>query len=445
MKTYDTVVIGGGPGGYEAALELGRSGTPTLLIEREKARIGGTCLNEGCIPSKQYLEAADFASKAAFFRDLDIVGTTKALELGRLKAKTTALKDEIRSGMVWMLDQAGVELMYGTARFADAHTLEVNGETVGFEHCIIATGSQVRHIPALPADGERIITSREVFGLERLPASIAIVGGGAIACEFATFFAAFGTRVTLVIRGTQLLSAEDEDVSKALMRAFRQRGIDIVTSAAPEKAEVLETGVRLHLGGETPLECETLLGATGRIPRTGELMLDNAGVDCDEKGFVKVNPMFRTSAAHIYAVGDCIATQADAHTASAEGRIAAKNIAGAALSNTRLSPSATFSEPAVARCGLSEREAVKQGRKIGVRKAYFKANAKAKIMGNDAGFAKLVVDGTDGTVLGAAIVGIGAAEVIHLPAMAVEQKLSVDELKSMIRIHPTLSEIITGL
>lgn len=445
MKTYDTVVIGAGPGGYDAALELGRAGIQTLLIEKEKVRIGGVCLNVGCIPSKLYLEAADFASRAAFFRDLDIVGESKTPELARLKEKAKALKDEIRSGMVWMLDRAGVELMYGTARFADAHTLEVDGESVAFEHCIIATGSKVRQHPVLPPDGRRILTSRDIFDLERLPASIVIVGGGAIACEFATFFAALGTRVTIVIRGTQLLSAEDEDVSKALMRAFRQRGIEIVTSASPEKAEVGETEVRLHLDKAEPLESEIVLSAIGRIPDSGGLMLENAGVGTDEKGFVKVNPMFRTSAAHIYAIGDCIATQADAHTASAEGRIAAQNIAGAARSNRHLSPSATFSEPAVARCGMNEREAEKQGRKVVVKKAYFKANSKAKIMGDDSGFAKLVVDEASGTVLGAAIVGIGAAEVIHLPAMAVEQKLTAEELKSMIRIHPTLSEIVTAL
>ncbi|MHC3994804.1 dihydrolipoyl dehydrogenase family protein [Thiomicrolovo sp. ZZH C-3] len=445
MKTYDTVVIGAGPGGYEAALELGRAGIATLLIEEQKVRIGGTCLNEGCIPAKQYLEAADFASKAAFFRELDVVETTTALALGRLKAKTVALRDEIRSGMVWMLDRAGVELMYGRAAFTDAHTLEVDGEPVAFEHCIIATGSEVRQIPALPADGKRIITSREVFDLERLPASVAIVGGGPIACEFATFFSAFGTDVTLIIRGTQLLSAEDEDVSKALMRAFRQRGITIITGAAPEKAEADGTGVQLHLGGQEPLACDLVLSAIGRTPRTGTLMLENAGVNCDGKGFIDVNPMFRSSAPHIYAVGDCIATQADAHTASAEGRIAAKNIAGSTLNNQHLSPSATFSEPAVARCGMTERKALEQGRDVVIKKAYFKANAKAKIMGNDAGFAKLVVDAATGTILGAAIVGIGAAEVIHLPAMAVELERTADELKSMIRIHPTLSEIVTAL
>lgn len=445
MKTYDTVVIGAGPGGYEAALELGRSGIRTLLIEREKIRIGGTCLNEGCIPSKQYLEAAEFARKADFFQDLDIVEVSKSLELGRLKAKTTALKDEMRSGMVWMLDRAGVELIYGTAKFKDAHTLEVDGEAVSFEHCIIATGSQIRKIPALPADGKRVLTSRDIFELEHLPASIAIVGGGPIACEFATFFAAFGSDVTLVIRGTQLLSSEDEDVSKALMRAFRQRGISIVTAASPEKTENTPSGVRLYLDACEPLECELILSATGRIPRTEGLMLENAGVVCDEKGFVKVTPLFRTSSEHIYAIGDCIPTQPLAHTASAEGRIAAKNIAGATLTNVHLSPSAAFSEPAVARCGLNEREAEKLGRKTVVRKGYFKAISKAKIMGDDSGFAKLIVDETDGTVLGAAIVGVGAAEVIHLPAMAVEQKLTADELRSMIRIHPTLSEIMKTL
>lgn len=448
MKQYEAVVIGAGPGGYEAALKLAEAGVKTLLIDRAKERIGGTCLNEGCIPAKNYLQSAEFAMKAAYFSECGVELELRGLNLGALLKKTEALKSEIRSGVVWMLEQAGVETLYGSARFVDARSIEVAGETISFDNCIIATGSQVREVPELPLDGKRIISSREVFELESLPASIAIVGGGPIGCEFATFFNAFGVEVTLIGRGSQLIPSEDEDVAKALLRAFKKRNIKVFNSASVQKTEVKETGVQLLVEGEKRerVQCELVLCATGRVPYSDGLQLDKAGVRQNERGFIAVNAAFQTSQKHIYAVGDCIETPAFAHTAYAEARITAQNvISGDAAANIHLSPSTIFSHPSIASCGLKEREAKEQGLAIEVKKALFKVNVKAKIHGDDAGFAKLIVSSESGVILGAAVIGVEATEIIHELLFAVEKKLTARELKEVIHAHPTVSEIITYL
>ena len=447
MRHYEAVIIGAGPGGYEAALELGRKGVNTLLIERKKERVGGTCLNEGCIPAKLYLETAGYALRAEYFRSCGVGVEISGLELKKLKERKTALISEIRTGVLWMLEQAKVALLYGDARFVDAHTLEVANETVAFEKCIIAAGSTFREIPGIPLDGRRVISSREAFELETMPSSVAIIGGGAIGCEFASFFAGFGTEVTMVVRRPGLLPSEDEEAAKALLRAFRKRGITVLTSSTVEKAEVTESGVTLTVGGEgtQSLACDVVLSATGRLPNTEGLEPEKAGVELDKRGFVAVDETFRTAQPHIFAVGDCIDTPAYAHTAAEEGRIAARNLIGGSERNDHLTPSLIFSHPQLASCGLSEKEAAAQGRSVEVRKAYFKANSKAKLMGDDSGVAKVLIDPDSGTLLGATITGVEATEIIHELLLAIEKRLTLGEVKEMIHGHPTVSEIVRYL
>ncbi|MDP3464508.1 MAG: dihydrolipoyl dehydrogenase [Sulfuricurvum sp.] len=448
MKEYEVVVIGAGPGGYEAAIELGRAGIQTLLIDKTKEHIGGTCLNEGCIPTKNYLQSAEYASKAAYFSDCGLELELKGLDIGKLAEKTVHVKNELRSGVVWMLESAGVETLYGSASFVDAHTVDVSGERIGFEKCIIATGARAREVSVLPIDGKHIISSREVFELDHLPKSVAIVGGGPIGCEFATFFNAFGVEVTLIARGSQLLSGEDEDVAKTLLRAFRKSNINVLTSASILHAEVNENGVELLISGEREerIRCEVVLCAIGRDPYTQGLNPENAGIKRNTKGFIEVNGAFQTAQKHIYAVGDCIDTPAFAHTAYAEARIAAHNIISGGLdTNTHINPSTIFSHPQIASCGLREKEAKEQGIKIEVKKAFFKVNAKAKILGDDSGFAKIIICSDSNVILGAAIIGVEATEIIHEMVVAVEKKLTAKELIGMIHVHPSVSEIVRYL
>lgn len=448
MKYAQTVVIGAGPAGYEAALQLSKAGVKTILIEQNKEQIGGVCLNEGCIPTKSYLQCAEFAAKAPLFSSYGLRMPYEGLDINQLFNKTESLKNELRSGVVWLLEQAGVEMCYGRAFFIDANHIDVSGETIGFEQCIIATGSQSREAQNLPLDGKRIISSREVFGLRALPSSVAIVGGGPIGCEFASFFSTFGTEVTMIVRGPQLLSGEDEDASKALLRSFKKRSIKVFFSAAVSEVQVNDKGVDLVIKAEN--EERTTYGmvlcAIGRVPRTKDLKLENAAIGQDEKGFIEVNEAFQTSQKHIYAVGDCINTPGYAHTAYAEGKIAAHNIiTGQAAANTHMTPSAIFSDPQIASCGLNEKEAKKQGRAYEVKKVFFKANAKAKIAGDDSGFIKLIACPQTGTVLGACVVGMQATELIHPLLLAVEKKLTLQELSALICVHPTLSEFMSEL
>lgn len=443
-KHYDAVVIGAGPGGYESALHLGASGMKTLLIDKGKERIGGTCLNEGCISSKAYLKGARYLLDASVMGDYGIQMQLGGLDMKRLKEKTVLLKDELRSGVLWQLEQAGVEFLEGTARFLDPHTLDVSGETISFDKCIVATGSQAQELTSLPLDGKRVLSSRELFELETLPASICIIGGGLIGCEFATFFSALGCEVTLIVRSSALLSSEDEDVSKVLLKAFKKRGIRVLTSATLQKAEVKEEGVELSVVTDVQeqISCELVLCATGRLPFTQPLDTQNAGIERDAKGFICVNGTFQTSQKHIYAVGDCINTLAYAHTAYAEAKIAAHNILGGSLrENTHITPSAIFTDPEIASCGLGEKAAKAQGRDIEIKKAFFKTNAKAKIEGDDSGFAKLVVCAQSGMILGASVVGVEATEIIHEMVLAVEKKVSYQEFKDIIHVHPSVSEI----
>ncbi|MCX6062356.1 MAG: dihydrolipoyl dehydrogenase [Campylobacterales bacterium] len=448
MKHFDTVVIGAGPGGYEAAIELGRAGLKTLLIDKSKERIGGTCLNEGCISTKNYLESASYVSKASYFTDCGLDVEVRGLNMERLREKTIALKNELRSGVVWLLDQAGVETFFGEATFIDFHTIDVSGEKIGFEKCIIATGAKVREIPLLPLDGKRILSSREVFDLTTLPKSIAIIGGGAVGCEFATFFSAFGVNVTLIARGAQLLTGEDEDISKALIRSFKKSGITVMTSTSILKVHVHTEGVTLSVQGqiEEDIECELVLSAIGRDPNTQDLHLENAGVQSSSKGYIIVNASFQTIQQNIYALGDCIDTPAYAHTAYAEAKIAARNlINGTSECNHHINPSTVFSNPQIACCGLSEKDAKEQGRSIHIKKAFLKVNAKAKINGDDSGFVKMIVCSHSDTILGATIIGGEATEIIHEMVMAVEQKLTSKDLANMIHVHPSVSEIFRYL
>jgi len=447
MKEYEVVVIGGGPAGYQAALELGKAGVKTLLIERSKERVGGTCLNVGCIPTKNYLHSASFVSKIPYFEQNGISLDFKGLDLEQLKAKTTALITEIRTGVLWMLEQSHVELLYGDASFMDVRTVSVDGEIISFKKCIIATGSKTRELPELPLDSKFIISSSDVFELSALPKSIAIIGTGPIGCEFTTFFSSLGVKVTLIGRSPRLLLSEDENVSKALLRAFKKSNISVITSTTISKVKLFEDGVELFFNeSQESITCELVLSATGRIPNTQGLNLKKANIRLDEKGFIEISPWFVTSQENIYALGDSINTPAFAHTAYAEAKVLAKNIINnESNTNTHVTPSTIFTNPQIASCGLREKDAKEQGLDYEVKKAYFKVNAKAKILGDDAGFIKTIVSNKNGVIVGATIIGVEATEIIHELTLAVEKKLTITELREIIHAHPTVSEIITYL
>ncbi len=442
MKKFDVVIIGAGPGGYKSALLLGKAGKTVCMIEKTPEKVGGTCLNEGCIPAKNYIETASFIQKIEMFKANGIRATFEGLDIEGVKSNTTAVKDELRKGITFILSTVNVETVYGTAVFSGKNSVRVDGEEISFEKCIIASGSVVSPHPALTFDGKTILSSSDIFNLSSFPKKIAIVGGGAIGCEFATFFNFIGSDVTMIIRGEHLLSKEDTDVSKTLERAFRKKGIQILSQSTIHKSEKTQNGITLFLENKT-VEADMALVCTGRVPNTKDLGLEIAGVERDEKGYILVNENFVTTQSHIYAVGDCINTYAYAHTAYKEAKVAAYNIInGNSMINDSLTPDGIFSEPQIAVCGLKEKEAEKQGIKIEIKKVYFKGNAKAKIEKDDSGFIKLISEPGTNRLLGAAAIGVKATEIIHELLIAIEKGMGLDEMEKLIHIHPTIAEQI---
>lgn len=447
-KRYDAVVIGAGPGGYEAALKLSKGGLKTLLIDKDKHKVGGTCLNVGCIPTKTYLQSAELMLKTPWYQELGIDMEIKGFDLQQLKRRTTALINEIRSGVLWLLDQAGVELLYGEAFFTANNTIKVNDKTIAFDKCVIATGSTIRENAELPYEGRYILNSDDIFKLEKLPGSITILGSGAIGCEFATFFNAMGVEVNIIARGEYLVSKEDIDVSKTLIRELKKRKINILTSSKIIGHEIRENKIFIDLQGneQKKIESDIVLLAIGREPNTKNLGLENTDVKTDEKGFIKVDRGFKTAQNNIYAAGDCINTIAFAHAAYAEAKTAAYNILNnKAKENNNVIPSVIFTIPQIARCGLTQKEAERKGIDIEVKKNYYKANAKAKIMGDDSGIIKIIIDSANGIILGGSIVGIEASELINILVWAVDKKISYEEFQNYIYPHPSVSEVFSSV
>lgn len=447
-KKYDAIVIGAGPAGYEAALKLSKGGLRTLLIDKEKQKVGGTCLNVGCIPTKTYLQSAELMLKTSWYKELGIDMEIKKFDFEKLKKRTTLLIDEIRSGVLWLLDQAGVEMLYGEASFIDNNTIKVNDTTVTFDKCVIAAGSTIKEYPDLPFDGRYILNSDDIFKLEKLPESITILGGGAIGCEFATFFNAMGVEVNIITRGEHLVPKEDTDVSKVLMREFKKRGVNIITSAQIGGYSIQKGKIVLDIQGveQKQIESDHLLLAIGREPNTKKLGLENSGVELDEKGFVKVDKTFKTSQDNIYAVGDCIDTIALAHGAYSEAKMAAENILNNTnKENNNVIPSVVYTVPQIARCGITQKEAEQKGINIEIKKNYYKANAKAKIAGDDSGIIKIILDPDSSTILGGTIVGIEASELINILARAVDEKTSLEEFQNSIYPHPSVSEVFSSV
>ncbi|MEA3352645.1 MAG: dihydrolipoyl dehydrogenase [Campylobacterota bacterium] len=446
MKHYEAIVIGAGPAGYEAALNIANKGLKTLLIEKTKENIGGTCLNEGCIPAKQYLEASSHISNLSFLKELGVELELKDFDIKQLQQKTKELKDEIRSGVLWLLEQAKVDILYGSGKFIDEKTIEVNGETISFDKVLIATGSKTKELEHIPFDGDKIISSKDIFTLEELPKSITILGSGAIGCEAASFFKGCGSDVTLISKGDRILSKEDEDISKALQRSFKRKGINILLNTNIKSIKKNPNNIEITLDGQADRQiiCDKLLICTGRVPNCNHLNIEKANIEKDTKGYIKVNSSFETSKSHIYAVGDCIDTPAFAHTAGMEAKIAAINISkDQTLTNTHLTPSTIFTQPNIASCGIKQKD-LKEDEDIQIKKAYFKANSKAKIMGDDLGFVKIFVD-KDDKILSASMIGIGVTEMIDQFVLAIEKNITYKEFKNIIRAHPTLSEIISYL
>jgi len=445
---YDVVVIGAGPAGYEVASLLGSAGKSVCIIEKEEATVGGTCLNEGCVPAKNFLETASYAKKAKYFEACGLDISINSFDIQKLKDNTCRLICDTKTGIFGKLKKASVEIKYGTAKFVSKNSIKVNDEVIEADKFVLASGSSHREHPLLQLSGDKIISSKEVFTLNEIPKSILIVGAGAIGCEFATFFNSLGCEVEVAEFTPKIVPIEDDDVSKALKRELERQGIKIHVKANVTSCEEVEDGLNVKIDlGKKELEktYEKILVSIGRVPNTKDLDLETANIEQD-RDFIEVDDNYKSSNSNVYAIGDIIKTPALAHVAYYEAkRVAQILLNEEVMPQKAIFPSVTFCSPQVASIGQSERELKEAGTAYKVKKLFFKTNVKAKIKGDDSGFIKIIHDQDSGLILGAAIIGNDATELIHQFLIAINTNMTCEDLSKMIFAHPTLSEAVLDL
>ena len=446
MYDFDVIVIGAGPAGYEVASHLGKGGKSVCIIEKSESTVGGTCLNEGCVPAKNFLETSSYIKKEAYFKTCGVNHTSSTLDMMTLKASTHCLIEDLKVGIFGKLKKAKVSLEYDIASFVDNHTinLEKQNRQITAQDIVIASGSSHRDHPLMNLQDETIISSREVFKLTDIPKNILIIGGGAIGCEFASFFNALGSEVEISEFASKLVPLEDDDISRTLKREFEKKGITVGLNANVTDYNVSDKGVELTIDMGKKVETksfEKVLISIGRIPNTASLQLVNANIE-EDRGFIEVNENLQTTSHdNIYAIGDVLKTPALAHVAYYEAKRVAQHILDKELYVADyIFPSVTFCTPQIASIGKSEKVLKEHGIKFKNKKLFFKTNAKAKIKGDDSGFVKVLYDEETSLILGASIIGNDATELIHQFLIAINAKLGLNDLEKMIFAHPTLSE-----
>lgn len=443
-------VIGAGPGGYVAAIRLGQLGVETVLIEKD--RLGGECLNYGCIPSKALISMGSLVHRIQHAEQMGITVKDIRVNPKKLQAWKQSVVDRLTKGVGILCKAVGVEVLYGTARFLGPHELEVTGEeettTLEVENVIVATGSEPTPLKGFEPDGERVIYPRQALELEPLPDRMTIIGGGITGLEIGTMYAKLGSQVVVVELLDQLIPGLALDLVREVERSLKRLDVEYHVKTRALAMEVGEDGVTLEI--ETPKErlevkSDVLMVSVGRRPRTTGLDLEKAGVEVDEDGFVRVDKRMQTNVRGIYAIGDVIGVPYLAHKASREGMVAAEVIAGeASEADWRAMPSAIFTDPEIATVGLSEAEAKEEGHELIVGKFPFRALGRALSQGEPDGFVKVIGDAGSHELLGVEIVGPHASDLISEAALALEMGAEVGDVELTIHPHPTLPEGLMG-
>lgn len=444
MEKSDIIIIGAGPGGYETALAAAKSGKRVTLFNGD--RLGGTCLNEGCIPTKCLCRNAEVISTMREGELFGIDDFTFTLDYNKVLSRKEEVVDQLRNGIASLLKSAKVNVVDGKARFIDERRVECNGETYEADNILIATGSESRSLPIPGHDLECVKDSTRILNLEYIPESLTIIGGGVIGMEFASIFASFGSRVTVIEFMKQILPPFDSDISKRLKQALSKRGIKIITSAAAKKIEQnedYEIVVTYECKGkEETVVSSDLLIAVGRAPRVKGLDLENAGVEYSIKG-IPVNDDMRTNKDHIYAIGDVNARMMLAHVATFQGYRALNAIEGR-KDDIRFDvvPSAVFTVPECGMVGKTEEECRNAGTEILIGQSFFRANGKALTMGESEGLCKLIFNKTDGKLIGAHIMGVEAADLVQQCCDLMNNNATLESMRQIIFSHPSVSEVI---
>jgi dihydrolipoamide dehydrogenase len=449
----EVVVLGAGPGGYTAAFRSADLGKKTVLIERYPT-LGGVCLNVGCIPSKALLHIAKVITEAEETAHAGIDFGKPKIDVPKLRAWKAGVVGKLTKGLAGLAKQRKVEVVQGRGEFASANTIRVEtpqgAKTVAFDHCIIAAGSSVARIPGLPYDDKRIFDSTGALELPEIPKRLLVVGGGIIGLEMATVYDALGAKVSVVELMDTLIPGADKDVVRVLSKRIEKRYESIMLKTKVTKIEPQKDGLKATFEGAgernsapEPQVYDYILMAVGRRPNGREIKADAAGVTVNERGYIPVDRQLRTNVAHIFAIGDICGEPMLAHKASHEGKIAAEAIAGhKAYFDAKTIPSVAYTDPEIAWMGLTESDAQKQG--IAIEKAVFPwaASGRALASGRDDGLTKLIFEKDTRRLLGAAIVGVNAGELIAETVLALEMGADAEDIGLTVHPHPTLSETV---
>ena len=449
-ETFDVVVIGGGPGGYATALYGAAAGLTVALIE--KGKLGGTCLNVGCIPAKELLETAAVFRAVSGAAEFGITSSAPTVDFSAVQARKQKIVDQLVGGLATLLKRRKVTVYDGYGSLGAGHIVTVSGGASGDvelfgEAVVIATGSVPRTISGFDVDGTLVVTSDEMLSLQPLPATAAVIGGGAIGCEFASMMADLGTKVTILEAMPKVLPGLDEDITKIVLRQFKKRGIDVRTGVAVTGHSPRDGGTTISFGEGETLDVDLVCMSVGRRPYTERLLADSTAVVVTERGFVEVDGVCRTGEPGVYAVGDVIATPALAHVGFIEGITVVKDILGEDPIGVDYAnvPWCIYCFPEVAFVGHSEQSAKAAGIDVQVSAHRYIGNGRALIVGETDGMVKIIaatdVDGRAGQILGVHMVGPWVTEQLGQGYLAVNWGATVDEVAQFIQPHPTLSEL----
>ncbi len=451
MTTYDVIVIGAGPGGYVAAIRSAQLGLKTAIVD--KLWLGGVCLNVGCIPSKALLKNAEIAhTLRERGKEFGFSFENLKLDYSVAVKRSRKVSQRLTKGVGFLMRKNKIDVHMGTARLTARDTVQVTDKDgqvseLKASNIIVATGARAAMIPGVEADGEKILTYWDAILQEKLPKSVVIIGSGAIGVEFATVWNAYGVDVTIVEMLPRIVPLEDEEISAELAKAFKKRGIQTLTGHRVESITPTDSGVQVAVSsekGSKVLEAEQALVAIGFKPNSGGLGLEDLGVNISERGFIEIDERMATNVPGIWAIGDVTGKLMLAHVASAQGIVAAENIAGAETItlNYEMMPRATYCQPQIASFGLTEAQAKERGYEVKVGRFPFQANGKALGLGESAGWVKIITDARYGEILGAHLIGPEVTELLPELTLAQMMEITPAEIARNVHAHPTLSETL---
>ena len=451
-EQFDVVIIGSGPGGYVAAIRAAQLGLKTAIVEKDK-RLGGTCTLRGCIPTKQLLMSAHIYEQMQHAADFGVEASGIQLAFANVQKRKEKVVMKNSKGIEYLMKKNKITSFNGTGKLVLPGKIEVTSadgkkEMIDSKHIILATGSVVRPIPGFETDGQRVVSSDHILELKEVPKSLIVMGAGAVGVEFASVYSRFGAATTIVELLPRLVPLEDEEVSKELEKSLRKRGVKSQVDTKLETLERSETGVvvtgKTSKGEAVKLEAEMLLVAVGRMPYTDGLALEGTKIKV-ERGFIQIDQYQQTGEKGVYAIGDVVPTPLLAHLASKEGIVAVEHIAGhkdVRPINLRLVPNCTYCDPEVASVGLTEAKARELGYDVKLGKFPFSASGKARILGEEEGFVKIVSESKYDEILGVHIIGPHATELIAEACVAMQLESTAEELGRTMHAHPTVAEAV---